>query len=277
MQTLFPAVIRLEHVYSHQLRAISRRLLHIPPAILPTRPLVAQGKPILWLDDQFHKEHWLSTTSLGPTVETLHQLIRDNKFTTAHRVRCMLQDQGQDIPHDMIFLDAALGEINTLSSDTYHAFYGWLNLLPPKHVLTVSERNPFRLFGSLYRSGSPFQDLEVILGMVKIASSKGYFFEEFERALPLMMRLVKPTSGLALMIEFEKGYLDYITAVEPQNAQQHATLAREALILGCCEAKGRWMRMAMKLIKRSKQEGVIVSSSVANLVVMLKQNENTDS
>ncbi|KAJ4473101.1 hypothetical protein J3R30DRAFT_764100 [Lentinula aciculospora] len=275
MKTLYCLSKRSKLVYSHYLGVFVRRFYHHPPAILPIKPLVGQHKPILWLDDQFQNPHWLSdefTLIFNPTVETLHQLIRESKFSTAHRVRCTLQDQGNDIPHNMIFLDAALGEINTLSSVTYHAFYGWLKLLPAKHVLNSGKRNPFRVFGSLYRSGRPSQDLEAILGMVKIASSKGYLLEELKRVLPLMTLLIKPTSGLALMLEFEKGYLDYITTVEPQNVQRHASLAREALILGCCEAKGRWMRTAMKLLKRSNQEGVSVSPEVANLVMMLKGN-----
>ncbi|KAF8830650.1 hypothetical protein HHX47_DHR2000773 [Lentinula edodes] len=276
MRPLCKLLGRPRRVHFRQPEAFVRHLSRFPPVILPTKPLPHQNKPVSWLDDRFQNEHWLSddhALMFDPTVETLHQLIRENKFTTAHRVRCRLQDQGKDIPHDMLFLDAALGEINTLSPATYHAFYGWLNLIPAKHIIKTSERNPFRLFGSLYRSGKPSQDLEAIFGMVKIASSKGYFFEVFERVFPLMVRLVKPSSGLDLMLEFEKGYLDYIIALEPQNAKRHASLARETLILELCKGKGRWIKMAVKLLKRSKQKGISVSSEVSELVKTLAHNE----
>ncbi|KAJ3726712.1 hypothetical protein C8R42DRAFT_390038 [Lentinula raphanica] len=273
MRALLSPFIRSNAVNRRWESISSRKISSIPPAVLPTKPLVGQMKPMLWLDDHFeNNDYTLSSLELVPTIDTLHQLIQKNKLTTAHRMRCMLQDQGVDIPRDMIFLDAALGEINTLSSVTRHALYGWLHLIPSKHELGPGELNPFHSFGSLYRSGSPSQDLEVILGMVKIASSKGYFFEEFKRVISLMTRLVKPTSGLDLMLEFEKGHVDYIAAVEPQDVQRHAILAREALILGCCSAKGRWLRMALKLLKRSKREGIIVSSGIANLIMTLKQN-----
>ncbi|KAJ3761568.1 hypothetical protein EV360DRAFT_80108 [Lentinula raphanica] len=273
MRALLSPFIRSNAVNRRWESISTRTISSIPPAVLPTKPLVGQMKPMLWLDDHFeNNDYTLSSLELVPTIDTLHQLIQKNKLTTAHRMRCMLQDQGVDIPRDMIFLDAALGEINTLSSVTRHAFYGWLHLIPSKHELGPGELNPFHSFGSLYRSGSPSQDLEVILGMVKIASSKGYFFEEFKRVISLMTRLVKPTSGFDLMLEFEKGHVDYIAAVEPQDVQRHAILAREALILGCCSAKGRWLRMALKLLKRSKREGIIVSSGIANLIMTLKQN-----
>ncbi|KAJ3718228.1 hypothetical protein C8R42DRAFT_723597 [Lentinula raphanica] len=96
----------------------------------------------------------------------------------------------------------------------------------------IGERNPFHSFGSFYRSGCSSRDLNVILGMVKIVSSEGHFFEESKRDMPLMTRLVKPKSGFDLMLEFEKGHLDYIGAVEPQDVRRHAILAREVLILG---------------------------------------------
>ncbi|KIK52908.1 hypothetical protein GYMLUDRAFT_948045 [Collybiopsis luxurians FD-317 M1] len=264
-------------------KSFVRRIAQLPPFALPTKPLVGQNEPKLWLSDRFGARNWVysedHTLTFEPTIENLHHLISENKFASARRVLCTLQDQGKDIPHHMIFLDAALGEINTLSSVTHTAFFGWLNLIPAKHHPSSPGfgKNPFRFFNNtLFRSGNPSRDLEVILGMVKIASSKGYFFEQFQTVTPLMTRLVKPQSGLVLMLELEKSYIDYVKGVWPRHAERHAFMVRKVLILACCEAKGRWLRMAMKLLKLSKREGIPVSADLVGLVQLLKRNEIVD-
>lgn len=273
MQTVWPLLILSKSSLRKHATAFLRHFSHFPPPTLPTKAPVGLNKPILWLCDRYMQP----TPVSDPTVEILHELIRQSKFATAYRVRCALQDQGKDIPHDMLFLNAALGEINSLSSVTYNAFYAWLNLLPTKYTLNSSagEQNPFRLFRTLYRSGVPSRDFEAILGMVKIACSKGYFFEEFRWVMPLMARLVKPTNGLALVLELEKSYVDYITSVQPVHVQEHASRAREILILGCCDAKGRWRRIAIKLLKKSRQAGIPVSSDVSNEVRLLMVKQKT--
>ncbi|KAE9405016.1 hypothetical protein BT96DRAFT_988852 [Gymnopus androsaceus JB14] len=245
MQTAWTLLIRSK---KGPPRTFLRHISHFPPHTLPTEPLVGQKKPILWLSDLYSLSDDQALI-LHPTIESLHQLIQQNKFATAYRVRCALQDHGKDIPHDMVFVNAALGEINSLSSVTYNAFYAWLNLLPAKHTLNAGQRNPFRLFRTLHRSGVPSRDLEAILGLAKIACSKGYFFEEFKR--------VHAIDGAA-------------ASVQPQCAQQHASMARKVLILGCCDANHRWKRIALKLLKLSKREGIPVSPDVANLVVTPK-------
>lgn len=273
MQTVWPLLIFSKSFLRKHPTTFLRHFSHFPPPILPTKAPVGLNKPILWLCDRYMQP----TPVLDPTVEYLHELIRQNKFATAYRVRCALQDQGRDIPHDMLFLSAALGEINSLSSVTYNAFYAWLNLLPAKYTLNApaGEQNPFRLFRTLYRSGVPSRDFEAILGMVKIACSKGYFFEEFRWVMPLMVRLVKPTNGFALALELEKSYVDYIASAQPVHVQEHTSRAREILILGCCDAKGRWRRIAIKLLKRSRQEGISVSPGVTNEVRLLMVTKKT--
>ncbi|KAF5386437.1 hypothetical protein D9757_005849 [Collybiopsis confluens] len=261
-------------------RLFARRIAHLPLLTLPTNSLPGQGPPKIWINDRFNAfdSVYSDDYSLAfePSVENLHRLIYDCNFASAYRVLCALQNQGKDIPHDMIFLDAALAQVNTLSSATHNAFYGWLNLVPARHHpngLRVG-KNPFRLFNkTLFCSGSPSTDLEVILGMVKIASSKGYFFEEFRQVVPLMTRLVKPQSGLALILELEQSHLDYVKSVWPHHVERHACLVRRELIMACCEAKGRWLRVAVRLLKLSKQEGILVPPGLADLVKSLKRHQ----
>ncbi|KAF9067236.1 hypothetical protein BDP27DRAFT_930947 [Rhodocollybia butyracea] len=290
---MLPLRSRIFHRSYSIFRSTHSQILH-PPLSLPTKPLLHQKEPILWVSDYFERD-LDDIPNFGISLETLHSLIHSQKFASAHRIRCTLQDQGVQIPNDIVFLDAAFGELNTLSKATYDAFYGWCKLLPAKTNANAraqsnnNRENPFLpLVASLLRSGSPSTHMTCVLSIIKIASSKGYFIKEFKRIMPLLSRMVKPNGGaIELMRELEESYVGWVkTTVDMElNTSRDAEKvkkdeewvtsqianARKTLILACCEVNGRWMRIANRLITMSDREGIYLENSVKEFVKGLSE------
>ncbi|PBK94961.1 hypothetical protein ARMGADRAFT_1011802 [Armillaria gallica] len=219
--------------------------------------MTAQGrrKPIKSPDflplQYLSQEEKKRLSSPPPDPSELKDLVLQERYEGARRLRIHLLSLQVPIQRDIIYADAALHYIESQPKDFVQEFVAWLSLVPQKHEMP-GWGSPFsRIQRFLFSTGVPDVSFPIVTQFGVVAASMGYLKDIWPRLGQTLTLLADPASGLNYLTDIERAAVQYEKGLHPERVLQIEQYYRAMMINACCHMG--WLQQAVNLLHKSNE------------------------
>lgn len=219
--------------------------------------MTAQGrrKPIKSPDflplQYLSQEEKTRLSSPSPDPSELKDLVLQERYEGARRLRIHLLSLQVPIQRDIIYADAAFHYIESQPKDFVQEFVAWLSLVPLKHDMP-GWGGPFsRIQRFLFSTGVPDVSFPIVTQFGVVAASMGYLKDIWPRLGPTLTLLADPASGLNYLTDIERAAVHYEKGLHPERVLQIEQYYRAMMINACCHMG--WLQQAVNLLHKSNE------------------------
>ncbi|KAK0489627.1 hypothetical protein EDD18DRAFT_589682 [Armillaria luteobubalina] len=190
-------------------------------------------------------------SSPPPDPSELKDLVLQERYEGARRLRIHLLSLQVPIQRDIIYADAAFHYIKSQPKDFMQEFVAWLSLVPPKHDMP-GRGSPFsRIQWLLFSTGVPNVSFPIVTQFGVAATSLGYLKDIWPHLGQTLSLLADPASGLNYLTDLERAAVQYEKGIRPERVLQIEQYYRAMMINTCCHMG--WLQQAVNLLHKSNE------------------------
>ncbi|KAK0192521.1 hypothetical protein F5146DRAFT_506710 [Armillaria mellea] len=190
-------------------------------------------------------------SSPPPDTSELKDLVLQERYEGARRLRIHLLSLQVPIQRDIIYADAAFHYIESRPQDFMQEFVTWLSFVPPKHDTPGWERPFSRIQRFLFRTGVPSVSFPIVTQFGVVATSLGYHKDIWPRLGQTLTLLADPASGLRYLTDLERAAVQYEKGLHPERVLHIEQYYRAMTINTCCHMG--WLQQAVNLLHKSNE------------------------